>query len=206
MRPLSRRESQIVALALMLLLLGAATAGIYHLLVVPIQESEAQMDELRQRQQRYRQVIGQKERLQARLDAAVLDVGQSDSLLEGDDPGTAQAELMSRLSASVVGTAELGPGCSLLETLPVSRPQAESPYTRVTVNVTLECAMEPLTAVLHDLENGRPFVFIDQLTLQRRSGVPHEGGAGRLSVRMTASGYLRKSIPEQPPGTVGGGQ
>ncbi|EGH35730.1 general secretion pathway protein M, putative, partial [Pseudomonas syringae pv. japonica str. M301072] len=37
------------------------------------------------------------------------------------------------------------------------------PYRQVKVSLTLNCAIEPLTAILHALEYQRPFLFIDEI-------------------------------------------
>lgn len=191
----AQQRLAMAVLILLALLLAAATA-LYQGVWAPVQDMHEQMDSLRQRQQRYQQILAGKEQLQAAVEAAAANSQLNDTLLPGDDPGSVQADLMSRLSLSVNQVSTLGPGCRLLETLPVSQPQKQdSPYVQVMINVTLECAMEPLTAVLHELEHSHPLLFIEQLSLYRRPDTPFDGGSGLLTVRMTVSGYMRPALP-----------
>ncbi|MDH2433005.1 type II secretion system protein GspM [Pokkaliibacter sp. MBI-7] len=186
----AQQRLAMAVLILLALLLTAATA-LYQGVWAPVQEMREQMDSLRQRQQRYQQILAGKEQLQAAVEAAAANSQLNNTLLPGDDPGSVQADLMSRLSLSVNQVSTLGPGCQLLETLPVSQPQKQdAPYVQVAINVTLECAMEPLTAVVYELEHSHPLLFIDQLSLYRRPDTPFDGGSGLLTVRMTVSGYM----------------
>jgi general secretion pathway protein M len=67
--------------------------------------------------------------------------------------------------------------------------------------------MEPLANLLHDVEYGQPFLFVDNLSLRRATSAPASGGAGRLQVHLLLRGYLqqppassaREKQPEQPP-------
>ncbi|MDH2431083.1 type II secretion system protein GspM [Pokkaliibacter sp. MBI-7] len=187
----AQQRLAMAVLILLVVLLTAATA-LYQGVWAPVQEMREQMDSLRQRQQRYQQILAGKEQLQAAaVEAAAANSQLNNTLLPGDDPGSVQADLMSRLSLSVNQVSTLGPGCRLLETLPVNQPQKQdAPYVQVAINVTLECAMEPLTAVVYELEHSHPLLFIDQLSLYRRPDTPFDGGSGLLTVRMTVSGYM----------------
>ncbi|EPN55362.1 general secretion pathway protein M, partial [Pseudomonas syringae pv. actinidiae ICMP 19096] len=47
-------------------------------------------------------------------------------------------------------------------------------YRQVKVSLTLNCAIEPLTAILHALEYQRPFLFVDEMSM-RRDALPATG-------------------------------
>lgn len=76
--------------------------------------------------------------------------------------------------------------------MPITPEQnSAEPYRQVKVSLTLECAMEPLTGLLHDLEYGQPFLFVDHLSIRRQTSAPASGGAGRLQVNLLLRGYLQ---------------
>ena len=141
------------------------------------------------------------------MQAARRDPSSRTSLLPGEDPSAVAAELMQRSLDLVKAHADQGPGCQVTQRMPIT-PEHDSaePYRQVKVSLTLECAMEPLANLLHDIEYGQPFLFVDNLSLRRATSAPASGGAGRLQVHLLLRGYLQqaptssaqKKQPEQP--------
>ncbi|MNC55890.1 General secretion pathway protein M [compost metagenome] len=66
------------------------------------------------------------------------------------------------------------------------------------ISLTLECAVEPLVNLLHDLEYGQPFLFVDNLSIRRPASAPASGGAGRLQVQLLLRGYLQPASAREP--------
>ncbi len=84
--------------------------------------------------------------------------------------------------------------------MPITPEQDDAePYRQVKVSLTLNCAIEPLTAILHDLEYQRPFLFVDEMSIRRRADAPASGGAGKLVVHLLVRGYLQPAAAAQVP-------
>lgn len=201
-RELTRRERRGAALIVLALLLWAA----WWLLVQswfldPLNELEEQADALRTQQQRYAAVLAERDGLEQRLQAARRDPSSRSSLLPGEDPGAVAADLMQRSLDLVKAHASEGPGCQVTQRMPII-PEHDSaePYRQVKVSLTLECALEPLANLLHDIEYGQPFLFVDTLSLRRATSAPATGGAGRLQVHLLLRGYLQQAPTPSSPG------
>ncbi|WP_411392650.1 type II secretion system protein GspM [Pseudomonas sp. MPB23] len=195
-RPLTPRERRGAALLLLAVLLGAA----YWLLIDswfagPLREMGEQAEQLREQQQRYAGVLRQRDALRQQLEQAQQDPASSTSLLPGDDPDAVAADLMQRLADLINSQANLGGGCNLTQRKPITPEQDGSePYRQVQVSLTLDCAIEPLAAVLHTLEYQPPFLFVDELRIRRNDDAPASGGAGKLRVHMLVRGYLQPQV------------
>jgi len=188
--PRERRGAAWIALAVVLWLAWYLLVQSWFL--DPLAAIEEQADTLRQQQQRYAGVLAQRDDLQQRLQAARRDPSSRSSLLPGTDPSAVAADLMQRSLDLVKAHADQGPGCQVTQRMPITPEQdTAEPYRQVKVSLTLECALEPLTRLLRDLEYGQPFLFVDNLSIRRTSTAPSVGGAGRLRVHLLLRGYLQ---------------
>src|SRR5450830_662998 len=178
-RPLTPRERRGTALLILAVVLGAA----YWLLIDswfagPLRAMGEQAEQLREQ-----------------LDQARQDPASQTSLLPGDDPDAVAADLMQRLADLINRHATLGGGCSLTQHKPITPEQDDGePYRQVQVSLTLNCAIEPLTAILHELEYQPPFLFVDELRIRRGKQAPVSGGAGQLVVQLLVRGYLQPQV------------
>ena len=162
----------------------------------PLGELDEQATTLRAQQQRYAAVLAQRDDLQQQLQAARRDPSSRTSLLPGEDPSAVAADLMQRSLDLVKSHAEQGPGCQVTQRMPITPEQDGSePYRQVKVSLTLDCALEPLANLLHDLEYGQPYLFVDNLSLRRAATAPAAGGPGRLQVHLLVRGYLQQARP-----------
>ncbi len=192
-RPLTPRERRGAALLLLAVLLLAG----YWLLIDswfagPLRAMNEQAGQLREQQQRYAGVLRQRDALQQQLEQARQDPASRTSLLPGDDPDVVAADLMQRLGDLITQHADLGGGCSLSQRKPITPEQDDGePYRQVQVSLTLDCAIEPLTAILHAVEYQAPFLFVDELRIRRSREAPAHGGAGKLVVNLLVRGYLQ---------------
>lgn len=165
----------------------------------PLTEIESQADSLREQQQRYAGALQQRDALQQQLQQARRDPASRTSLLPGTDPSGVAADLMQRSLDLVRAHADQGPGCQVTQRMPITPEQNSiEPYRQVKVSLTLECAMEPLTDLLHDLEYAQPFLFVDHLSIRRPTSAPVSGGAGRLQVNLLLRGYLQPASGKEP--------
>ncbi|CRM14642.1 General secretion pathway protein M [Pseudomonas sp. 22 E 5] len=198
-RPLTPRERRGAALIGLAVVLGAA----YWLLIDswfagPLRAMGEQAEQLREQQQRYAGVLRQRDSLREQLEQARQDPASSTSLLPGNDPSAVAADLMQRIVDLINSRAGLGGGCSLTQRMPITPEQDDAePYRQVKVSLTLNCAIEPLTAILHELEYQRPFLFVDEMSIRRGPHAPATGGAGKLVVHLLVRGYLQPAGARQ---------
>jgi general secretion pathway protein M len=196
---LKPRDSRIAAILLLLL----ALVLVYFLLVhwwfvAPLRAVQAQMDDLRDTQSRYAAAIAERPALQRRI--AELGAGQAASaaFLPEGDPNAASAGLMQRV-VDAVGAHTAGGSCSVTQKMPLPNPPEDdgSPYRKAAVSISLRCDMEPLVAVLNTLEQGTPYLFVDDLSIYRNPVAAQQGNQPVLEVQFTLSGYVR---PVRGPG------
>lgn len=192
-RTLTPRERRGAALIVLVLVIGVA----YWLLIDswfagPLRDIDAEADQLREQQQRYAGLLRQGDSLKQQLEQARNDPASSTSLLPGDDPSAVAADLMQRIADLISSQATKGGGCALTQRMPITPEQdSAEPYRQVKVSLTLECAIEPLTAILHALEYQRPFLFVDEMSVRRGANAPNKGGAGKLVAHLLVRGYLQ---------------
>ena len=190
---LKPRDSRIAAVLLLVL----ALVLIYFLLihwwfVAPLRAVDAQMADLRDTQSRYAAAIAEKPALQKRI--AELGAGQAASaaFLPESDPNAASAGLMQRV-VDAVGAHTAGGACEVTQKMPLPNPPDDdnSPYRKAAVSISLRCDMEPLVAVLNALEQGTPYLFVDDLSIYRNPVAAQQGNQPVLEVQFTLSGYVR---------------
>ena len=196
---LKPRDSRIAAILLLVL----ALVLVYFLLihwwfVAPLRAVHAQMADLRDTQSRYAAAIAEKPALQKRI--AELGAGQAASaaFLPEADPNAASAGLMQRV-VDAVGAHTAGGSCAVTQKMPLPKPPDDdnSPYRKAAVSISLRCDMEPLVAVLNALEQGTPYLFVDDLSIYRNPVAAQQGNQPVLEVQFTLSGYVR---PARGPG------
>jgi general secretion pathway protein M len=190
---LNPRDSRIAAIVLLLLgLLLAYFVLLHWWFVAPLQQIRSDMADLRDTHSRYAAAIAEKPALQQRI--ATLGAGQaaSSAFLAADDPNTAAADLMQRV-VDVVASNTQGGSCVVSQKMPLPNPPASAgePYRKAAVSISLSCDIEPLAAVLQSLEQGTPYLFIDDLSIYRNPVAAQQDHAAPLEVQFTLSGYVR---------------
>ena len=193
MAALKPRESRIAAIVLLLLTLLLAYFVLLHWwFVAPLEQIHGEMSQLRDTHSRYAAAIAEKPALQQRL--AALGAGQavSDAFLAADDPNNAAADLMQQV-VDVVGRSPQGGRCVVSQKMPLPppAPTAGEPYRKAAVSISLSCDIEPLAAVLQALEQGTPYLFVDDLSIYRNPVAAQQDSAVPLEVQFTLSGYVR---------------
>jgi len=201
---LQPRDSRIAAIALLVLVLVLGYFVLLHWwFVAPLQDIRSEMADLRDTHSRYAAAIADKPALQQRI--AALGAGQaaSSAFLAEDDPNTAAADLMQRV-VDVVGTSTQGGSCVVSQKMPMPNPPATpgEPYRKAAVSISLSCDIQPLAAVLQALEQGTPYLFIDDLSIYRNPVAAQQNNVAPLEVQFTLSGYVRPThaTPSATPG------
>lgn len=190
---LNPRDSRLAAVGLLLLALVLAYFVLLHWwFVQPLQQISSEMADLRDTQARFASAIAEKPALQQRI--AALGAGQaaSSAFLAEDDPNSAAADLMQRV-VDVVGTRAQSGSCLVSQKVPIPNPPtaAGEPYRKAAVSINLSCDIESLAQVIHALEQGTPYVFIDDLSIYRNPVAAQQSHAATLEVQFTVSGYVR---------------
>lgn len=208
MTTLQLRDRRLLAVSLLLLTLLLGYFVLLHWwFVAPLQQIRGDMSDLRDTQSRYAAAIAEKPTLQKRI--AALGAGQaaSSAFLPTDDPNTAAADLMQRV-VDVVASSTTGGSCVVSQKMPLPNPSATGePYRKAAVSISLSCDMEPLAAVLQALEQGTPYLFVDDLSIYRNPVAVQQNGAAPLEVQFTLSGYVRPARNAQlrAPAATGAG-
>ncbi|TBR36641.1 MULTISPECIES: type II secretion system protein GspM [Dyella] len=192
---MSPRDSRIAAILLLLVVLIAGYFVLLHgWFVSPLLDIRSQMADLRDTQSRFAAAIAEKPELQKRI--AMLGQGQaaSQAFLPEDNPSAAAAGLMQRV-VDVVAAHPEGGSCDVTQKMPVPNPTAAAnePYRKVAVSISLRCDVQPLAGALQQLEQGSPYLFIDDMSIYRNPVAAQQNNALPLEVQFTLSGYIRQT-------------
>ncbi len=191
---LGRAERRLAAVVLALFALALGYVVLLHWwLVAPLRTMDAEMASLRITRARDAGLLAAQPALQRALAAQeVNQSGAEGALLPERDAGAASAALMQRVVDIVRRHSGQGSGCDAPAKMPLDRPSPPGPFREVSVSITLRCGILPLTSILHDIETGRPYLFITELTIFRPSSRGSEGGA-RLEAQFTLAGYIAQA-------------
>ncbi|MBB3227899.1 general secretion pathway protein M [Luteibacter sp. Sphag1AF] len=187
-------ESRIAAILLLVVVLVAAYFVLVHWWFVAPQFAMAdEMNDLRDTQRRYAAAIAERPLIQKRLAGLAQGQTQSSAFLPEDDTNAAAAGLMQHIVDVAAAHHDDG-SCDVVQKQPVpSQERASDPYRKVTVNISLRCHMQPLAAVLHDIEEGTPYLFIEDFSVYRNPVAARSGAPVPMEVQFTVSGYIRQA-------------
>ncbi|MGN6730023.1 MAG: type II secretion system protein GspM [Rhodanobacteraceae bacterium] len=190
---LSPAQSRLAAIVLALFALAIFYLVFLHWwFVAPLLDQGAQMRDLRAQHARYAAAIAQQPQLQQRLNRMAAGGASANAFLPETDPSAAAAGLIQRASDVVAAHANEGGGCEMPQKMPIENSAGKEPYRRVSVSITLQCAIQPLTAVLHDFDRALPYMFVDDITIYQVAQ-PGSPASAKLEVQFTLSGYIRSS-------------
>lgn len=187
-------DGRALALGLLALVLVVVYfLGVHWWFVAPQIDIARQMGDLRNQQQRFAAMAAQRPDIQKRL-AAVRKYEQANqAFLPQKDSSAAAAELIQRVGEVIKKRDPDGTRCVAQQSTPLGRASSDEPYQKVSVRVRLSCDMEPLVGVLYDLEQGKPYFFIDELMIyQQASFYRRANPSSKLQAQFTLSGYLRQ--------------
>lgn len=177
-------------------LLAALVAGMWSGIVAPIMDKrQAQKAEIEGTQRLIKDFEARREdvgTLKRQLAALRSDPTTAGAYFTARNPTLAAAKLQSRIKALTEAS-----GARLTSTQVITQEGNRTESERITVRVTMVGSIEAVRTVFHTLESGKPFVFLDDVSIaaqpfRRRIGVRNgtEYGNGLLTVRYSAYGYL----------------
>ena len=185
-----------VVLTLIVALLGYLVL-VHWWFVAPQAEISDQMQDLREQHQRFAGILAQKPLIEKRLADVRLCEQNNQAFLTDADANSAFSDLTQRLKQTISAHVKDESRCAIVSNSNFKGGEDEL-YERVTIQVRMRCALEPFAAILYDLENSNPYLFVDQLMIYRQFGgyVPpgqKQKPAAALEIRFNLSGYLRKA-------------
>lgn len=184
-RRLTPAQSRLTAIVLTLATLVLAYFLLLHWwFVAPLMRVDSQIHDLQTIHARYAAAIAERPLLEKRVARLERGGATAGAFLSGSDPSTASADLIQRATDVVAAHANEGGGCSMPSKMPIEQDNGNEPFRRVSVSITLDCAIQPLSSLLYDFDRGLPYLFVDNVTLARSP-------SGRLQAQLTLSGYLR---------------
>jgi len=190
------RNSRFLAVVLLLIVMMIGYMVFVHWwFVAPHMEVSAQMSDLRDQQQRFRAMTAQRTEIEKKL-AEVRAFEQGfQSFLTDTDTNSAFSDLTQRLKQAISAHVKDENRCSIVSNSNYKGGEEET-YQRVTIQVRMRCDLEPFAAILYDLENGNPYLFVDQMMISKQMPgyVPpgQKAPQMQLDIRFNLSGYLRK--------------
>ncbi len=182
---------------LLIALLFVYLLGVHWWFVAPHLAISEQMQDLREQQKRYREIVAQRAQIDKRLTEARQFEQNNQAFLAQTDASAASADLIQRLKQAVTEHSPDPNRCQIVTNQPMNAGKPEL-YQRVTVQVNMRCDMEPLKDILYELEAGKPYLFVDQLMIYKQAygfvppGQKKQAQPSALSVRFNLSGYMRQ--------------
>lgn len=187
------KDGRLLAVVLLLIVLMLVyLIGIHWWFVAPQLQFSSDMQDLREQQLRYRQTTAEKPEIEKRLGEVKAYEQGNQAFLSETDANAASAALIQRLKQAMSGKDEKR--CQNVGAQSYTGSEEEL-YKRVTVQARLKCDLEPLAAIFYDLENGKPYLFVDQVMIYKQQSYTPPGAKVApvpLDVRFNLSGYLRQ--------------
>jgi len=186
-------RGKLVALALM----AAALLAAYALVIEPVYLGYVRYGETIAGSERlladYRRLGAARPGLEARLGELDRREGRRGDYLQAASDTLAAAALQGELRQLFERT---GAVQRSVQALPAT---AVDGLVKIAVRAQFSAETEALAAILHELESGRPFLFVDDLDIRRQARrrrardaeTDEDTAAGTLDVRLDLYGYMR---------------
>lgn len=197
LQPDPRNGRFLAVVLLLIVVLLVYLLGLHWWFVAPQLAISQQMQDLREQQQRFAQTAAQRPAIEKRLAQVRRFEQNNQAFLDDADSNSAFSDLTQRLKQAIANRAKDDSRCAIVSNSNYKGGEEET-YERVTIQVRMRCTLEPFAGILYDLENSRPYLFVDQMMVYRQQSAYVRPGtkqrsSGALEIRFNLSGYLRKS-------------
>jgi general secretion pathway protein M len=191
------QPGSLLARALALVLLAAAVAGAWLLVVVPVldawRENADAIEQAETLLQRQWALVAQRPLLIARIEEEKEEAEATAGYLRGPSDALAAAQLQDRLKAVVEAA-----GGELRSTriLPAEAVEASPGTRRTALQVQMIVTIDGLAEILYGLEAGQPYLLIDELSVRNQRERRRRGESElepRLDVNLRLSGFVRET-------------
>lgn len=190
------KDSRVLAVTLLLIVLSLVyLVGVHWWFVSPHMEFFSRMGDLRDQQLRFRNIAAERADVDKQLAEVKAYEKDNQAFLPDADANAASASLIQRLKQSVGEHAPDANRCQVVSSQPYSGGDEEL-YKRVAIQVRMRCDLEPFASVIYDLENGKPYLFVDQVMLYKQQAYVPPGSkqpVSPLDIRFNLSGYLHQA-------------
>jgi general secretion pathway protein M len=194
MRLVSPEHGRLKALGLLALAVGLVyLLGVHWWWTAPMRSMGQQMELLRDQELRMRMIAKQRPQIEKRLAEVRRVEASNPGFLPENSVELASAGLAQRLESLIAIASPDKAGCTITQRTPTQSTTQEA-YQRVVVQVRMLCGMSEFSAFLHEVESGRPQLFVDELNIISRHNMVAEGQAtdsGALDISFNLYGYLR---------------
>ncbi len=199
--PEARNSRFLAVVILLIVVLGVYFLGVHWWFVAPHLDYISQMEDLREQELKLRQTTGQRAEIEKRQTEVSAFEQNNQSFLADKDASGAFSDLTQRLKQAITDHVRDQNRCQILSNQPFRGGEDET-YQRVAIQVRMRCDLEPFSSILYDLENGNPYLFVDQLMIYKQPGGYVPPGSKQamsfLDIRFNLSGYLRQRGKASP--------
>jgi len=120
---------------------------------------------------------------------------QNDFFLPESNASLASSALTTKLKSLITEQAEDPSKCLVMSNRPARQNSGQTRFERVAISVQMRCQIGDLSKVFYQMENDTPYLFIDNLNIQKRSTRRRVGREvvteEYLDVKFDLAGYLR---------------
>ncbi len=187
------------ALGLLLLVLLAVYFLVFQGFIEKHQSLNEQLAEATASRQKYARLAASIPELKKRLRSVREQSGQGEHFLKADSANLAAAELIRTLKEIVGQHVTSAQDCLILSNQ-LTRDREPEQFERVILKVRLRCRYDILVAVLNDLEQHKPDLFVDELRIEQRYTRSTRRGQPQprlLEVRFDLYAYLNKPVKKK---------
>ena len=164
---LKPKDGRFLAIIILLIaLMFVYLVGVHWWFVMPQVQISSDMQDLRDQQLRFRQATAQKPQIEKRLTDVKGYEQDNQAFLPENDPSAASAALIQRFKQALTAHAKDDKRCQQTSTQNYTG-GTEEPFKRVSVQVRMRCDLEPLSAIIYDLEHSKPYLFVDQILISK---------------------------------------
>lgn len=185
----NRRCHCLLSAGVLLLLLVAVGAVVFLPWWAQMQHYDERAVELTERLARFRALSARRPLLESQLQQVRLQHRKNEYYIDAATPAVAAAVLQRKVKQVAESS-----GGELLSTQNLPQNPAEKPM-QIAIRVRMSGDVSGLVKTLHELEGGRPLLFVDNLSIRSRKKVrgrrKNRTVVYRLDVRFDLSGYLR---------------
>lgn len=194
-----RENNRPLAIGLLVVALLVVYLLGFHWFIVRHADIGEEVANLEQQAARFKAAAARRPQLERRLDELRRERLDSALFLGQSNFNTAAAALMRRLREVIDQRAEDSELCTVNSTQNRQDPEPER-FEQVTVNVRMNCPLPDLVAILYELENSVPLIFVDNLMINQRMSADRprrRGGVavyGQLDARFDLYGFLSERV------------
>lgn len=179
------------------LLVGVALVLVYLVVLDPVVARHIELGQRAEALQRTagsaRARLAEAPAIRQRLEQMREQQEQSNLFLESAQANLASVELSTRLKNAIAQHTDES-RCQLLNSQNLNRP-TESPFVKVAIQVRMRCDLSDLYLILHELESGQPYVFVENLRLSEKTTRRRQGrqyvNHREMDARFNVAGYLK---------------